>query len=82
MYPFRTPIALTQTKNGKQSELVNEKNKSNLDEIRPKSKTFRFNVKGTGSGRFHHVESIGGVGFLIFTMDRRRSDNNRSVQKL
>jgi hypothetical protein len=25
MYPFRTPIALTQTKNGKQSELVNEK---------------------------------------------------------
>jgi len=78
---FSDPIALTQTKNSKQSELVNEKKKSNLDGIRLKSKTFRFNVKGTGSGRFHHAESTGGVGFLIFTTDRHRSDNNRSVQK-
>jgi len=52
-----------------------------LDEIRPKSKTFRFNVKGTGFGRFHHVESTGGVGFLRFMTDRRRFDDSRSVQK-
>jgi hypothetical protein len=58
-----------------------KKIKSNLDGIRPKSETFRFNVKGTGFGRFHHAESIGGVGFLIFTTDRRRSNDNRSVQK-
>jgi hypothetical protein len=38
-----------------------KKIKSNLDRIRPKSKTFRFNVKGTGCGRFHHAESTGGV---------------------
>jgi hypothetical protein len=37
--------------------------------------------KGTGSRRFHHAESTGGVGFFRFTTDQRRSDNNRSVQK-
>jgi hypothetical protein len=48
-----------------------KKIKSNLDGIRPKSKTFRFNVKGTESRRFHHAESTGGVDFLRFTTDRR-----------
>jgi hypothetical protein len=58
-----------------------KRNKSNLDGIRPKYKTFRFNVKGIGSGRFHHAEPTGGVGFLRFTTDRRRFDDNYSVQK-
>ncbi|KAK0585522.1 hypothetical protein LWI29_029841 [Acer saccharum] len=79
MYPSRTP--LLQLKLRTASNLSLSTKKSNLDGIQLKFETFRFNVKGTGSGRFHHAESAGGVGFLRFTTDRRRSDDNRSVQK-
>ncbi|KAI9194679.1 hypothetical protein LWI28_008117 [Acer negundo] len=52
-----------------------------MDGIQPKSETFRFNVKGTKTRRFHHVESSGGICFLRFMMVWRRSEDNRSVQK-
>ncbi len=80
MYPFRTPLLWLKLRTASNLNWSTKK-KSNLDGIQPKSKTFRFNVKGTGSGRFHHAESTGGVSFLRFTTDRRRSNNNRSVQK-